>query len=84
MRFFEVPVAFGFQLSSSCPEQDSIFIENEDILYFEDHDQLIEKAAYGLTKKEQVRQMRLQAHAKVMNGHTYTHRAMEMLTHLQQ
>ncbi len=82
MRFFEVLVAYGFQLSSSCPEQDSIFIDNEDVMYFKDYDQLIEKAAYGLSHKEKIKEMRFHAHEKVMNDHTYTHRAKKMLMHL--
>jgi spore maturation protein CgeB len=82
MRFFEIMGAGGLQLSSSCPEMESIFIDKQDIVYFHSKQSLIEKIDYILNSPNIEKQIRENGYKKVQNNHTYKHRTETLLNQL--
>lgn len=80
MRFFEIPTAGGLQLSSPCPEQEMVFRDREEILYFNSDAELIEKIEWVLAHPKEAAHIRQQAHQKLMEGQTYAHRMQQILS----
>jgi len=74
MRFFEIPAAGGLQLSSACPEMENVFIEGEDIFYYNNPDTIGERIRYILSNPEIADRVRLQGHHVVRDQHTYIDR----------
>ncbi|MBK9104729.1 MAG: glycosyltransferase [Saprospiraceae bacterium] len=74
MRFFEIPAAGGLQLSSSCPEMESVFIEGEHIFYYHHPDAIVDKIRYILSNPGIADRVRLQGHQYVRDQHTYMDR----------
>lgn len=74
MRFFEIPAAGGLQLSSACPEMESVFIEGEHIFYYHHPDAIVDKIRYILSNPQIADQVRLQGHHYVRDQHTYIDR----------
>ncbi|MEP6794885.1 MAG: glycosyltransferase [Saprospiraceae bacterium] len=80
MRFFEIPAAGGLQLSSSCPEQDDIFLHEEHIYYYKNELDLCEMIKYILEHKEQASEARKKGHELAITEHTYLHRVQKLLS----
>lgn len=80
MRFFEVPTAGGLQLSSPCPEQENIFRHQQEIVYFSSEQQLVEQVRWILDNPAAADQIRMAAHKKVQEGHTYLKRLEQILS----
>ncbi len=83
MRFFEIPMAGGMQVSSTCPEMTPTFRHGEHLFYYDSVDELPDRIASLLEDEECRNEIATAAHAQVMAGHTYTHRARAILQHLE-
>lgn len=82
MRFFEVPVAGGLQLSSSCPEQENIFLDKRDIVYFKDEAKIVEEVKWVMDHPAEAAAIRRAASTLVLKGHCYKHRLEYILKQL--
>ena len=83
MRFFEIPISGGgVQLSSLCPEMESIYKEKEHILYYNNEAQLLEKVEYILENPKRSLEMSHAAQLLTENQHTYKLRVQEILENL--
>jgi spore maturation protein CgeB len=79
MRFFEIPCAGGFQVSSPCPEMEGKFKHGESIFYYRTPEELPDMI-HSLLNNDPLRiQVAQKAHAMVLNEHTYKHRAQQIL-----
>lgn len=78
MRFFEIPISGGFQISSACPEMENILIEGKHLLYYNDLEELGEKIDYCFAEKGKVHEMRNACHELVLKEHLYSNR-LEMI-----
>jgi spore maturation protein CgeB len=78
MRFFEIPISGGFQISSACPEMENILIEGKHLLYYNDLEELIKKIEYCFSNKEKIQEMRNACHELVLKDHLYSNR-LEMI-----
>ena len=83
MRFFEIPVAYGFQIVNSSPEHAATFREGEHLAYFNSNEELLKKIDYFLGKPDEAMRARTAAHALVSAEHTYKHRMIKLLEHIQ-
>lgn len=79
MRFFEIPSAGGFQLSSMAPEMAEAFRDWNHIVYYRNYDELPQLVTQLLQMDEQRKRMAAAAHAQIINLHTYVHRASQLL-----
>jgi hypothetical protein len=79
MRFFEIPTSGGFQICSSCPEMETIFQEGEDILYFKNSDELIEKVNWALNNTDSLQRIKKAAQLKINMQHNYSIRMQQIL-----
>lgn len=83
MRFFEIPMAGGAQISSSCPEMVDTFRHGAHLFYYASGDELPELIASLLEDEERLRRVAAAAHTQVLAAHTYTDRARAILQHLE-
>jgi uncharacterized protein (DUF983 family) len=79
MRFFEIPVAGGLQVCSSCPEMESEFKHGETIFYYRDIEELLNLIRMLLENDSLRKRVAQAGHEKVLKAHTYTHRAQRIL-----
>lgn len=82
MRFFEIPMAFGFQLSSLCPEQEDIFLDDVHMKYYTDLKDLVDKVGYCLSNPSKVQDMKRNANEIVNGHHTYAKRVERIMHEL--
>jgi len=80
MRFFETMACRAASLVSSCPEMRSFFPEEAGVVYFDTREQLVSKARALLADEERTRQIAQEGYQRVLAGHTYVHRAREVLS----
>ncbi len=80
MRFFEIPCAGGLQLCSPCPEMEPEFKHGETIFYYRDERELAGQVQELLGDGELRDRVKLAAHGKIMERHTYLHRAKHILS----
>jgi Glycosyl transferases group 1 len=80
MRFFEIPCAGGLQVCSPCPEMELEFKHGEAAFYYLDESELPTQIYDLLNDGELCRRVRQAAHRKVMEKHTYLHRAKQILS----
>jgi spore maturation protein CgeB len=81
MRFFEVPVAGGLQISSPCPEMENEFLDGEHLYYYKDTRQL-KSLVEMLIKDTPLRsKVAKAAQGRVLAGHTYQERANKIMQH---
>jgi spore maturation protein CgeB len=80
MRFFEIPAAGGLQLSSSCPEMESEFQHGEHVFYYKGPSEA-QAIIRRLLSDDMLRNKVAEAgHQKVLARHTYTQRAQQILS----
>ena len=79
MRFFEIPMAGGMQVSSPCPEMEQEFRHGEQVFYYQQAGELPDLIRYLLADDELRARVAASAHQKVLAEHTYTHRARHIL-----
>jgi spore maturation protein CgeB len=82
MRFFEIPVSGGLQISSQCPEMEEEFRHGEHIFYYRRMDELPELIKELLAHDILRTQVSAAAYDKVLASHTYWHRAQQILHEL--
>jgi spore maturation protein CgeB len=82
MRFFEVCTAGGLQLTSSCPEMETTFRDNEHLLYFSSEAELQEKIEWAFNNEAETKTIRENGLELINSGHTYTHRLQAILSEL--
>lgn len=82
MRFFEVPVAGGLQLSSSCPEQERVFVHRRDVVYFKQEDAIAGEVKWIMDHPDQAAAIRLSASQLVLDSQCYRHRLQYILTQI--
>lgn len=82
MRFFEVPVAGGLQLSSSCPEQEKIFEHRRDIVYFKDESKIVDEVKWIMDHPQEAAAIRRSSSSLVLNSQCYKHRLEYILKQL--
>lgn len=78
MKTFEIPACGGFMLTNRTEEQCSFFQENEEAVYFDSVEEMVEKARYYL-EHERDRERIRQAGVKAVARHTYRSRAEGLL-----
>lgn len=79
MRFFEVPVAGGLQVSSVCPEMEQEFVHGEHLFYYRDAEEL-PKVISTLIENVPLRMgVAKSGQAKVLAAHTYSDRVQSIL-----
>lgn len=79
MRFFELLMAGGLQLSSDCAEMKEIFRHGEHLYYFQSPSQLPALIRQILQQPQQSQQIAHTAHQLILQQHTYTQRAGQIL-----
>jgi len=79
MRFFEIPTAGGLQVSSPCPEMEDEFKEGEHIFYYHNIGELIELVRHLLSNDALRVEVASRAHQRILENHTYVHRAGQIL-----
>lgn len=84
LRAFEIMGAGGFLLTNYQEDFNHFFVSEEDYVYFDSRQNLIEKIAYYLENDAERRQIAANGLKKVKEQHTYLHRAEEMLSYLKE
>ena len=79
MRFFEIPVAGGLQLSTSCPEMENDFKDLESVIYFQNASELIDKSEKVISGTINGFDIKMNAHQKVIVNHTYQVRVAQII-----
>ena len=80
-RNFEIPALNGFQLTNRVEGLDEFFIENKEIVFFDDDNDLIEKCKFYLNN-DSIRERIKQASNKKSVNHTYKKRFEEIFEKL--
>ncbi len=79
LRAFEIMGAGGFLLTNFQEDFFSHFTPGEDFVYFESKEDMISKIDYYLKNEDERRQIAESGFQKVAAGHTYVHRAKEII-----
>ncbi len=79
LRAFDIMGAGGFLLTNFQADLLDFFIPGEDFDYFENKEDLLHKIEYYLSHEEERAQIASNGFAKIAAGHTYVHRAAEIL-----
>ena len=79
MRFFEIPVAGGLQVSSSCPEMEREFVDGKHLFYYRDPMELQELINRLLDDASLRARVAKSGQARVLATHTYTERVRSIL-----
>lgn len=82
MRFFEIPCARGLQVCTPCPEQDTEFRDGEEIFYYQNAQELQHLISRLLSDSATRERVKSAAYNKVIQFHTYTQRAQQILSFL--
>jgi spore maturation protein CgeB len=78
MRFFEIPISKGLQLSSKCPEFSEIIKNKEHVLYFDNESEMIQQINWVLENEELAQKIRYDAFKLVSTDHLYKNRIKEI------
>jgi hypothetical protein len=79
MRFFEIPIALGLQLSNSCPEMQEIYRHGEHSLYYYSDEELFTQVEQVLSNISYSQGIREGGYELTLLAHTYKHRASQLL-----
>lgn len=82
LRTFEIMGAGGFLLTNFQQDFLSFFTPGEDFVYFESRADLLSKIDYYLKNDKERKQIAENGFQKIVSGHTYVHRAEEILSYL--
>lgn len=83
MRFFEIPISGGLQLSSECPEMENIYCDMESIVYFKNSIELFEKIDYCFKNRAEVFKIRQNGSKLTKQNHSYGNRIIQILEYLE-
>lgn len=81
MRFFEIPVLGGIEVSSLCPELEHDFINKEHLFYYKNLDELVEIVNSILNRKD-FDKIQTDAYNHVIQNHTYFRRIEQLIEYL--
>jgi spore maturation protein CgeB len=81
-RTFEIAACGAFQLVDERSELSSLFKPGEEIVTFKDIDDLKNKIAYFLDRKEEREAIAVRARIKAISDHSFERRLEEMLVHI--
>lgn len=80
MRFFEIPMCNGFQLSSSCPEFEHIFTEQKHMAYYSSESSLLSKINHFINLDHlSLSKIILESNQLVNSEHTYVQRVEQLI-----
>ncbi len=80
MRFFEILPSGSIQLTNFSPEQENIFVEGKDLIYYRNKDELKAKIELIMSLDDsQISEIVENARKKVIEKHTYQHRLDKIL-----
>lgn len=79
MRFFEIPIAGGLQVCSSCPEMNDELRHGEHLFYFHHHGELPDLLRSLIADDTLRDRVASAGREQVFAQHTYTHRARRIL-----
>lgn len=82
LRAFEIIGAGGFLLTNYQQDFFSYFVPDEDFVYYDNKADLLSKIAYYLKNDRERKQIAENGFRKVASGHTYVHRAEEIISYL--
>jgi len=77
-RNFEIPGCGGFQLSGRADHLEDYFSPGEEIVFFDDVDDLVAKARYYLRHEDERARIAQAGYARCLREHTYVHRFNEI------
>ncbi|MCP4661485.1 MAG: glycosyltransferase [bacterium] len=77
-RNFEIPGCGGFQLTGRADHLEDYFSPGEEIVLFDDVDQLVDRARYYLRHEDERARIARAGHARCLREHTYVHRFNEI------
>jgi spore maturation protein CgeB len=83
MRFFEVCIAGGLQLASSCPEMQNELRHREHLVYYNSENELMENIQWIMDNPEKARSIRKSGQELVLSRHTYSSRIQDILASLE-
>lgn len=78
LRAFDIMGSGGFLLSNFQADFLDLFVPEEDFVYYEDKEDLLQKIDYYLHHEEERKAIARNGHDKVAERHTYRHRVKEM------
>ncbi len=79
MRFFEICMAGGLQISSACPEMEPILKEKEHLFYYNDLEHLSTQIESALSSPEDTSRLKNNAHKLLNSEHLYVYRIRKIL-----
>ena len=79
LRAFDIMGAGGFLLTDHQADLLDLFVPGEDLVYYENKEDLLQKVGYYLEHEEERKAIARNGHDKVATKHTYRHRVQEML-----
>ncbi len=79
LRIFDILGCGGFVLTNFQPELTDFFVPGEDLIYYENLDDLVEKADYFLRHETERREIAENGFARVKDYHTYPIRLAQMM-----
>jgi spore maturation protein CgeB len=79
MRFYEIPIAGGFELCSSVPELEDTFKDGQDLFFFKNTKELIEKVDAAIKDPERIQQMGKRMQERIYRDHNYESRANDLI-----
>lgn len=76
LRNFEIPMSGGIEICKYNPELAEYFVEDKEILFYSENDELVDKARYYTQKAScsVINSLKLAARKKAENEHTWWHR----------
>lgn len=77
-RNFEIPGCGGFQLTGRADHLEDYFSPGEEIVFFDDVDELVDRARYYLRHEDERARIAQAGHARCLREHTYVHRFNEI------
>lgn len=83
MKTFEIPAMGGFMLAPRTTEHSIFFEEGKQVAYYDDLEELREKAIYYVKHNEERVAMTSSAQRKALAEHTYRERMRELLSKLE-
>lgn len=78
LRAFDIMGAGGFLLTNYQAEYDEYFVANEDYVFYEDYEDLLNKVDYYLTHEKERQEIALNGCSKVRENHTLDKRLDDM------
>jgi hypothetical protein len=82
MRFYEIPIASGLQLCSSCPEQEVIYKHREHVIYFQNESDLLDQIKWINESPSICNEIIRKSNEITTSNHTYEDRLRYILGHL--